>query len=101
MERSKADSFSAYLEAKQRSKASPAPTGGTALSLLTTLARAPQKTMPVTDLMASCGMGITAFADALKSVRELGYITVSGPPTAESATLTAMGEEVARLSQAV
>jgi hypothetical protein len=99
MERSKADSFSAYLEAKQRVKASPAPAGGTALSLLTALAGAPQKTMPVADLMSATGMGITGFADALKSVRELGYITVSGPPTAESATLTQMGEDVARLSQ--
>lgn len=99
MAQSKADSFSAYLEAKQRSNPSASPSLGTALSLLNILTAAPQKTMAVTGLMTASGMAFTDFAEAFKSLRESGYLTVSGGPSAEVATLTALGEEVSRLSR--
>jgi hypothetical protein len=100
MERLKADSFTAYLEAKQRMEQGrkPAP-GGTAFSLLTLLADAPAKQMPVTELMAASSMAFGPFADALKSLGDLGYLTLTGPPGSEVAALTRLGEEVSQLAR--
>jgi len=100
MERSKADSFTAYLEAKQRSKSSEqTPSGGTPLALLNALANAEKHQVPVTELMATSGMSLPDFADALKNLRESGYLTLSGPPSAQIATLTKLGEDVSRLAR--
>lgn len=95
---SKADSFSAYLEAMKRSKSASAapPASATPLSLLGALARAENKAMPVTELMSSSDMSFSEFADALKSLTESRFVTLSGPPSAEVVTLTTQGEEVAR-----
>ena len=100
MDRPKADSFTAYLEAKQRSERSrQAPTGGTAFSLLNILADAQGKQMPIAELMAASGMPFGAFADALKSLGELGYLTLSGPPASEIVALTKLGEDVSKLAR--
>ena len=96
---SKADSFSAFLEAKQKSRSSAPASGGTALSLLNTLASVDQQQMAVKDLMADSGMTLTDFADALKSLKESGYLTLSGAPGAEVAKLTTLGQDVTRLSR--
>ena len=101
MEQSKADSFTAFLKEKQRLRAMEQPQqGATPLSLLITLAAAPQQGMSVRDLQAASGMGITSFADALKSLQASGYVTLSGPPTDEVAALTALGIDVAQLTHA-
>ena|SRR5258708_678314 len=96
---SKADSFSAFLEAKQRNRSSSAPSGSTPLALLNALASADQEQMEVTDLMTASGMPLTDFADALKSLKESGYLTLSGAPGAEVAKLTTLGEDVSRLAR--
>jgi predicted transcriptional regulator len=94
---SKADSFSAFLEAKQKSRPSaPTTSAGTSFSLLSALAGAPQNTLGLTELMTASGMGFTEFADALKSLKDSGYLALSGPPNAEMATLTPLGESVFR-----
>ena len=101
MEQSKVDSFTAYLKEKQRLRAMEQPQqGATPLSLLTTLAAAPQQQMPVRDLQAASGMGITSFAEALKTLQGSGYLTLSGPPTDEVAALSALGADVAQLTRA-
>jgi predicted transcriptional regulator len=103
MQRPKADSFTTFLEAQERLKSSAASArpvmGGTPLTLLFTLAEAPELQMRVTDLMAASGMSFTDFAEALKSLKDSGYLTLSGPPSSEAATLTKLGEDVARLAQ--
>lgn len=103
MARLKSDSFSAYLEAKQRSKSGKSsaqtPSAGTPLSLLNTLSQASGHQMPVTELMAASGMSFPDFAEALKSLRESGYLTLSGPPTSEMATLTQLGSDAAQLAR--
>lgn len=100
MERSKADSFTAFLEAKQRLKSSARPaSGGTPLTLLSKLAEAPNQQMPVTELMAASGMPFGDFAEALKSLGDLGYLTLTGPPSNEVSQLTKLGEDVARLAR--
>jgi len=107
MQRTKADSFNAYLEEKQRAKSSaprapggsPATTGKTPLSLLFALAQVPGQRMSLTDLMPVAGLAFADFAAAVKTLSESGYITVTGPPSSEIATLTKQGEDVARLAQ--
>lgn len=98
MAQSKADSFTAYLEAKQRAKKS-ATAGGTALSILSVLAGNAGQPMSLTDLQAGSGMNFTSFAEAIKRLRDSDYITLTGAPGSESAELTKMGTEVASLAQ--
>lgn len=106
MERLKADSFTAFLEAQQSRKVSaqrtslPAPgSGGTPLTLLVRLAQAPKQQMPVAELMVSSGLAFTDFAEALKSLGDLGYLTLAGPPSNELASLTKLGDEVSHLAR--
>jgi hypothetical protein len=104
MQRPKADSFTTFLEAQERLKSSAAPaatpvTAPTPLTLLFKLAEAPRPEMPVTELMAASGMSLIGFAEALKNLKDSGYLTLSGPPSNEIATLTKPGEDVARLAQ--
>jgi predicted transcriptional regulator len=96
---SKADSFSAYLEAKQRMKSSAPASGGTSLALLSTLANADQQQMAVKDLMVVSGMPFSDFADALKTLKESGYVALSGAGDTEVAKLTTLGQDVTRLSR--
>ena len=101
MERSKADSFTAFLQEKQRLKSTrqPAQPGATPLTLLQVLADAPQGQMAVRDVQAASGMSFAGFAEALKTLQDSGYLTMSGPPGGESAVLTALGVDVAGLAR--
>jgi predicted transcriptional regulator len=100
MERSKADSFTAFLEAQQRLKSSAQKAaGGTPLTLLLKLAEAPSQQMPVTELMTASAMSFGDFAEALKSLGDSGYLALAGAPGNEVAILTKLGEDVARLAQ--
>ena len=100
-ERSKADSFTAFLREKQRLKSmrQPQQQGATPLTLLNVLADAPRQQMPVQDLQAASGMSFTGFAEALKALQESGYLALSGPPGGESAVLTPLGVDVAGLAR--
>jgi predicted transcriptional regulator len=100
MERSKADSFTAFLEAEERVRSSAQrPSGGTAFTLLLKLAEAPSQQMPVTELMAASGMSFSDFAEALKSLADSAYLRLDGAPGNEVASLTKLGEDVARLAR--
>lgn len=101
MERSKAESFTAYLEAKQKERpAEPARTsaGGTALSVLAVLGAAPQFTMALVELQRASGMSFLDFSQAIKKLDESGYLKVWGNPGQESAQLTKLGLDVAKLA---
>ncbi len=101
MERPKAGSFTAFLEEGQRLKSSAQKAPGiTPLTLLFKLSEAPEHRMPVTELMAGSGIAFTDFAEALKSLSESGYLKLAGPPSEEVASLTKLGEDVARLARA-
>ena len=100
MERAKADSFTAYLEAKQRLKPSEpnaAGAGATPLSLLFKLGESGE--VPLAALQAKSGMPFGEFSAAVKDLSNSGYLTVSGEPGHEVAKLTPLGENVSRLSQ--
>ena len=97
MAQSKADSFSAYLGAWEQSKAS-APASSAASTLLRVLAAAEQKQMTLNDLFPASGLAFFDFGEALKNLRQSGYVTLSGSPSAEMVKLTPLGEDVARLA---
>jgi hypothetical protein len=98
VERAKADSFTAYLEAKQRLQPSaPAATGATPLSLLFKVAEAGQT--PLAELQAASRMPFGEFAAALKNLSNSDYLTVSSAPGHEVASLTTLGEDVSRLAR--
>jgi len=100
MERPKADSFTTFLEEQQRLKSNAPPvTGSTPLTLLFKLAEAPGLRMPVRELMAASGMSVIDFGGALSNLKGSGYLTLGGPPDNEVATLTKLGEDVARLAR--
>ena len=103
MERPKAGSFSTFLEEGQRLKSNansmnaapePAP-----LTLVFKLAAVVNGQMKTSELKVASRMSVSGFADALKSLAESGYITISGPQNEEVAILTKMGEDVARLAR--
>lgn len=103
MERPKADSFTAFMKAKERLQPAPAPApaagaraAATPLSLLFRLAEA--REMPLAELQGGSGMAFGEFATALKSLGDSGYITVSGAPGHEVASISKLGEDVARLA---
>jgi len=102
MERSKADSFTAYLEARQKERAAPTPptSSGTSLGLLAALAGAPRGTMALTELQQASGMGFGDFSQSLQRLADTGYLTVSGQPGSETAQLTKLGSDVAELARA-
>jgi hypothetical protein len=81
MERSKAESLTAYLEEKQRMDRSER----TALSIRGTLAKAPGGRMALVALQAASGMSFLAFAEALRRLQASGYFTVNGAPGREKA----------------
>src|SRR5262245_52858198 len=101
MERSKADSFTAFLEEKQRLKSARPlpPQGSTPLTILQVLADAPQNQMPMHDVRSASRMQLESFVDALKTLQESRYLTVSGPPGSETLALTPLGVEVAGLAR--
>jgi hypothetical protein len=102
MERSKADSFTAYLQEKQRlektERSAPAP-GGTALSLLGALTEATEHRMALAELHIASGMTFGDFAEALERLQASGYLNVSGAPGGETAELTRLGQDVAELAR--
>jgi DNA-binding MarR family transcriptional regulator len=80
----------AFLETLQKKKAT-LPATGTApspLSLLALLAAGPR---PVSELQKESGMEFSDFAAALKSLVDGGFVTLTGPPSEETATLTESG----------
>jgi hypothetical protein len=101
MERSNAESFTAYLEARQKERAAPAApaSGGTSLGLLAALAGAPQWAMALAELQQASGMNFADFSQSIKRLVDTGYLTVSGQPGSETAQLTRLGSEVADLAR--
>jgi predicted transcriptional regulator len=91
-------SFLPYLEAKQqleeeqRAKASP-------LTLLDILARRPRQELPIFDLQAQSGMEPKRYGDALKSLRDAGFIAIEGEGPDQTVRLTDAGAGVVRLAK--
>ncbi len=99
-QKTKAGSFSAFLEARQRRERSrQVPSKVSAISLLGILAETEANELPVAELMSKSGMGFVEYAEALKSLEAAGLIAMSGAAGAEEVRLTSKGEEVVTLSR--
>jgi DNA-binding IclR family transcriptional regulator len=98
MERSKAKSITAYLEARQKERAAPA-SSGTSFGLLAALAGAPQGAMALAELQQATGMSFADFSQSIQRLVNTGYLTVSGQPGSETARLTKLGSEVGDLAR--
>jgi DNA-binding IclR family transcriptional regulator len=91
--------FLPYLEAEnkrqeQRPKASP-------LTLLEILTRQSGRALLIFELQAKSGIEPARYGEALKSLRNAGYIDLEGEALEETIRLTHRGVEVERLAQPV
>jgi hypothetical protein len=87
-----------FLEAEnrraeeQRAKASP-------LTLLEILSRQPGRALPIFDLQGQGGMDPSRYAEALKSLRDAGFIALEGEALEQVVRLTDRGAGVVRLAK--
>jgi hypothetical protein len=96
----KLGSFAPYMEYMQRDrKAELSPRPVSPLTLLEILTRQVQQTLPMPDLQTLGGMEPARYREALKSLRDAGYISIEGPPLEEVVKLTELGAGVARLAR--
>jgi DNA-binding IclR family transcriptional regulator len=95
----KPGSFLPYLEYEQRHKLSPQSTVASPLTLLEVLARQVRQSLYLGDLQTLSGMDPSRYREALKSLRDAGYVSVDGPALDEVVHLTDKGAEVARLAR--
>jgi predicted transcriptional regulator len=92
--------FLPYLEASER-RNSPVPSDAPAspLSLLAILARQSKQSLPLFDLQTLSGMQPSRYAEALKSLKDAGFITIEGEAPEQTVQLTASGAQVVQLAR--
>jgi hypothetical protein len=69
------------------------------LTLLEILARQAQQSLPLFDLQTLSGLEPLRYAEALKSLRNGGYIVIEGEAPEQVIRLSSSGAEVIRLAQ--
>ena len=92
--------FLPYLEASERRRSagqSEAP--ASPLSLLGILARQAQQSLLLFDLQTLSAMQPSRYGEALKSLRDAGYITIKGEAPEQMVLLTGSGAAVVKLAQ--
>lgn len=92
-------SFLPFLEYSQRHKTSLHSAPGSPLALLEILFRQNPPSLPLFDLQTREGMDPSRYAEALKSLRNAGYITFEGEAPEKLVHLTPRGAEVVRLAR--
>lgn len=95
--KSKPGSFQPYMEYMQRDKQPRQTTAVSPLTLLELLE--PKGALAMADLETRSGMEPARFREALKSLRDAGYVSIEGPALDEVVKLTDKGAEVARLAR--
>jgi hypothetical protein len=91
--------FLPLLEADERNRASTQSAPGSPLTLLEILARQAQQSLPMFDLQTLGGMAPSRYAEALKSLRNAGYIAIEGEAPEQVIRLTGSGAEVVQLAR--
>src|SRR5260370_8825526 len=91
--------FLPLMEASQRDKASTQSAPVSPLTLLEILARQAQQSLPMFDLQTLSGLAPSRYADALKSLRNAGYIAIEGEAPEQIMRLTGSGAEVVQLAR--
>jgi DNA-binding IclR family transcriptional regulator len=82
------------MEAVNREKQQASP-----LALLEILMRQAKQSLPIFDLQKQSGMEPSRYGEALKSLRDAGYIEVDGEALDQLVRLTDRGAEVVRLAR--
>jgi len=101
MDKPRAGSFTAFLEADLKRQRKERGAGGAgAIGLLGLLLQRDDRELPLSEFMSQSGMGFVDFSEALKSLQAAGMISLGTAAGQEVATLTSKGEEVALLSKA-
>lgn len=77
---------------QERASASP-------LSLLEILARQSRQTLPLFALQEQSRMEPSRYGEALKSLRDAGYIAIEGEALEQAIRLTDRGAEIVRLAR--
>jgi hypothetical protein len=91
--------FQPFMEAAKREGLYEQPAKGSPLTLLEILIRQATRSLPIFDLQAQSGMEPSSYANALKSLRDAGYITVEGEGLEQVVRVTDRGAEMVRLAQ--
>ena len=95
----KAGSFLPFLESSQRERLPHQPAPASPLALLEILARQSQQSLPMFDLQTLGGMEPSRYAEALKGLKDAGYITIEGEAPEQVVRLAASGAGVVRLAR--
>jgi len=95
----KPGSFAPYLEYANRNKETRQPAAASPLTLIEVLARQVEPALRLTDLLTVSGMEPSRYREALKGLRDAGYVSIDGPALDEVVRLTDKGAEVARLAR--
>ncbi len=94
--KSKPGSFLPFLEARREARP-PAPPSP--LTLLEILANHAFRSLPLFELQTRSGMEPSRYGEALKNLRDAGYITISGDAPEQNVYLTESGATVAQLAR--
>ena len=92
-------SFTPYLEAVRREREGQQSPPASPITLLELLASQSKQALPIIDLQTRSGMEPSRYRDALKSLRDAGFVTIEGPALDEVVQLTDKGVEVSRLAR--
>ena len=90
--------FRAYLEAENQNKPGPA-ARPSPITLLEILARQTGQSLALFELQSQSGMEPARYGEALKSLRDAGYISIKGEAPEQTIQLTASGDGVVRLAK--
>ena len=82
-----------------RKESAPSASPGSPLALLEILARQVQQSLPMFDLQTLGQMAPSRYAEALKSLRDAGYIAIGGEAPEQMVRLTDSGAAVVRIAQ--
>ena len=91
--------FLPYLEAGRRKPSGQSDVPVSPLSLLGILARQAQQSLPIFDLQTLGGMQPSRYGEALKSLKDAGYIAIEGDAPEQTVRLTASGAQVVQLAR--
>ena len=91
--------FLPYMEYTQRDRTPAQSAPASPLSLLEILARQSQQSLPIFDLQTLSGMKPSRYGEALKSLKNAGYIAIAGEAPEQVVKLTGSGTNVVQLAQ--
>lgn len=98
--KSRPGTFLPFLEASQLDKSSvQQPVSASPLTLLEILSKHPQQSLPIFELQTLSAMQPSRYGEALKSLRNAGYITIEGDAPDQIIRLTSNGAEVATIAK--